>query len=52
MQNHACSFGYRRERIIGDMYRKTGLFGDKLVEPVQQRSTSCEDQTAIDQIGR
>gem|GEM_PF-4807516 len=52
MQDHPGAFGDGRERVVGDVHGKAGLFGDEGVESAQQPAAARQDETAVDQVGR
>src|SRR5436190_2239398 len=51
-QHLARTEDHRRQRILGELYRKAGLLAQPLVEILQQRPAASEDDAAIEDVGR
>src|SRR5258706_12132390 len=51
LQHPARSFGDRAERVVGNMYRKAGLFGYEAINASQQSSSARHNDSTVHQIG-
>ena len=50
MQNPSGTFSYGRQRVICNVHRQSGFFGNQAVDPPKESTPTCYHDAPVNQI--